>query len=45
VELSLKEAINRKVTVKTTGKGKGTITLEFFSDDELSDFAKKLAGE
>jgi len=45
VELSLKEAMNRKVTVKNTGKGKGTITLEFFSDDELREFAKKLAGE
>ncbi len=45
VELSLKEAMNRKVTVKSTGNGKGTITLEFFSDDELADFAKKLAGE
>ena len=45
VELSLKEAMNRKVMVKSTGNGKGTITLEFFSDDELADFAKKLAGE
>lgn len=45
VELSLKEAMNRKVTVKSTGNGKGTITLEFFSEDELSEFAKKLAGE
>ena len=45
VELSLKEAMHRKVQIKSTGKGKGTITLEFFSDKELSEFAKKLAGE
>ena len=45
VELSLKETMHRKVQVKSTGKGKGTITIEFFSDTELSDFAKKLAGE
>lgn len=45
VELSLKETMHRKVQVKSTGKGKGTITIEFFSDSELSDFAKKLAGE
>ena len=45
VELSLKETMNRKISIKSTGKGKGTITLEFFSDDELSEFAKKLAGE
>lgn len=45
VELSLKEAMHRKVQIKPTGKGKGTITLEFFSDKELSEFAKKLAGE
>ncbi len=42
VELSLKNELRRKVTVKTTGKGKGTITLEFFSDDELTEFAQKL---
>ena len=45
VELSLKETMRRKVQVKPTAKGKGTITIEFFSDKELSEFAKKLAGE
>lgn len=45
VELSLKEAMHRKVQIKSTGKGKGTITLEFFNDKELAEFAKKLAGE
>lgn len=45
VELSLKNELHRKVQVKSTGKGKGTITIEFFSDKELSEFAEKLAGE
>ena len=45
VALSLKNELGRKVEIKSKGKGKGTITLEFYSDEELSDFAKKLAGE
>ena len=45
VELSLKNELRRKISVKPTGKGKGTITIEFFSDKELTEFAKKLAGE
>lgn len=45
VELSLKNELGRKVEIKSKGKGKGTITLEFYSDEELSDFAKKLVGE
>ena len=36
VELSLKNEMGRKVNIKPTGKGKGTLTIEF---------AKKLAGE
>lgn len=43
VELSLKAELGRKVNIKPTGKGKGTITVEFFSDEELSDFARRLA--
>ncbi len=42
VELSLKNELHRKAVVKQTGKGKGTLTIEFFSDEELSDFAEKL---
>ncbi len=42
VELSLKNELRRKVTVKPNGKGKGTITLEFFSDEELTELAQKL---
>lgn len=43
VELSLKNEIGRKVYIKPTGKGKGTLTIEFYSDEELGEFAKKLA--
>ncbi len=43
VELSLKNEMGRKVYIKPMGKGKGTLTIEFFSDKELSEFAKKLA--
>ena len=42
VELSIKSELHRKATVKPTGKGKGTLTIEFFSDEELADFAEKL---
>lgn len=45
VELSLKNELHRKVKIVSTGKGKGTLTLEFYSDKELSDFAKKLCEE
>ena len=45
VELSLKNEIGRKVYIKPTTKGRGTLTIEFYSDKELSEFAKKLAGE
>ena len=42
VELSLKEVLHRKVRVNPSGKGRGTLTIEFFSDKELAEFAKKL---
>lgn len=45
VALSLKNEMGRKVDIKPTGKGKGTLTIEFYSDEELAEFAKKLAGE
>ncbi len=44
VELSLKNEMHRKVNIKPTGKGKGTLTIEFYNDKELAEFAKKLAG-
>lgn len=43
VELSLKSEMHRKVSVKGNAKGAGTITIEFFSKEELADFAKKLS--
>ena len=45
VALSLKNELGRKVDIKSKGKGKGSITIEFYNDDELADFAKKLVGE
>ena len=42
VELALKNELGRVVKISPKGKGKGTITLEFYSEDELKDFAKKL---
>lgn len=43
VELSLKNEMRRKVHINPSGNGKGTLTIEFFSDDELVEFAKRLA--
>ena len=45
VELSMRNEMRRKVYIKPTGKGKGTLTIEFFSDKELKEFAEKLANE
>ncbi len=42
VELALKNELGRVVKIAPKGKGKGTITLEFYSDAELKDFAKRL---
>lgn len=43
VELSLKNEMHRKVSIKSNGNGRGTITIEFLNDEELSDFARRLA--
>lgn len=43
VELSLKNEMRRKVHINPSGNGKGMLTIEFFSDDELAEFAKRLA--
>ena len=45
VELSMRNEMRRKVYIKPSAKGKGTLTIEFFSDKELKEFAQKLAGE
>lgn len=43
VEISLKEELGRKVNIKPKGNGKGTITVEFYSEEELADFARRLS--
>lgn len=43
VALSLKEVLHRPVTIKSGKDGKGTLTIEFYSKEELSEFAKRLA--
>lgn len=45
VELALKSELHRKVKITSNGKGAGTITIEFFNKEELSDFARRLAEE
>lgn len=45
VELSLRNETHRKVNIVSKGKGKGTLTIEFYSDEELADFARKLGAE
>ena len=41
VEISLTEALGRKVKVYT-GRGKGTLEIEFYSQEELKDLANKI---
>ena len=45
VALSLKEVLHRPVKITGGKNGKGSITIEFYSKDELSEFAKRLAGK
>ena len=45
VELSLKAEMHRKVDITPKGNGKGTLTIEFYNDEELAEFARKLAAE
>ena len=42
VELALKEELGRKTVIKPVGAEGGTITLEFYNKDELSEIVKKL---
>ncbi len=44
VELALKEALGVEVKVKYKA-GKGTLSLDFYSKDQLFDFANKLGGK
>lgn len=43
VAISLRKTLHRKVNIKPKEGGKGTITFEFYSKEELADFARKLA--
>lgn len=40
VELSLNETLKRKIKINSTSKNKGTITIEFFDKDDLTNFVK-----
>ena len=42
-ELALKNEIGRKVKIEPKGKEKGTITIEFYSKDDLTAIAERLA--
>lgn len=44
VELSLKRALGRKVDITTTKNG-GILHVEFYSEEELYDFARRLADD
>ncbi|MBO4693064.1 MAG: ParB/RepB/Spo0J family partition protein [Clostridia bacterium] len=45
VAIALKKTLHRKVNIKPKEGGKGTITLEFYSKDELAGFARRLSDE
>ena len=45
VALSLKEVLHRPVKISGGKNGKGSLTIEFYSKEELADFAKRLAGK
>ena len=45
LELSLKENMQRGIQINPSGNGRGTLLVEFFSDEELADFAERLAGK
>ncbi len=45
VALSLKEVLHRPVKITGGKNGKGSLTIEFYSKEELADFAKRLAGK
>lgn len=43
MELSLRETLGRKVKISSSDGKKGTITIDFFDPEDLSDIAEKLA--
>ena len=44
VEISLSRELGRKVRVAGS-EGKGSLTIDFYSDEELSDMAERLCAE
>lgn len=44
-ELALREILSRRVKVSAKKDGKGEITIEFYSQEELKEFAEKLASK
>ena len=45
VEISLKEFLGRKVKVVGKNKNKGTLQIEFYSEDDLMELTKLLERE
>lgn len=45
VELSLKSVLHRPVKITKEDNGRGVLSIEFYNNDELSDLAKRIAGE
>jgi len=45
VELALKSALHRPVKITAAENGKGTLMVEFYNTEELTDLAHRLAGE
>ncbi|MBQ8550625.1 MAG: ParB/RepB/Spo0J family partition protein [Clostridia bacterium] len=45
VEIALKNALHRPVKISVSENGKGTLTVEFYNNDELTNLAHRIAGE
>lgn len=45
VELALKNETHRKAVIKPGKNGKGTITIEFYNKEELTELANKIVGK
>lgn len=45
VELALKGALHRPVKITASENGRGTLTIEFYNNDELKSLAGRIAGE
>ncbi|MBE6761016.1 MAG: ParB/RepB/Spo0J family partition protein [Ruminococcaceae bacterium] len=45
VELALKNETHRKTVIKPGKNGRGTITIEFYNNDELTELANKIVGK